>query len=88
MTQTILAEKLSLYDLEKQFGLQRVESSQLFPEWQTDLPTLTEHEQEQLDRVKANYFHLSSRPMLEETVKMVVVAPLLDLAGFIKHLFS
>lgn len=82
MTQTILAEKLTLYDLQKQFGLQRVENSQLFSEWQTDLPQLTEREQAQLDRVKANYLHLSTRPMLEETVKMVVVAPLLDLAGF------
>jgi hypothetical protein len=82
MAQTLLAEKVTLYDLKKYFGLQRVTDAKFFPEWQTVLPELAPSAKEQLDRVKANFLHLSQRPMLEEMVKMVVVSPLLDLAGF------
>lgn len=82
MAQTLLAEKVTLYDLKQYFGLQRVTDAKFFPEWQTVLPELAPSEKEQLDRVKANFLHLSQRPMLEEMVKMVVVSPLLDLAGF------
>ncbi|MFM7427213.1 MAG: hypothetical protein ACKO7W_19810 [Elainella sp.] len=82
MSQSLIAEKVTLYDLKQRFGLQRVTEADFFPEWQTNLPQLTALETAQLDRVKANFLHLSQRPMLEEMVKMVVVSPLLDLAGF------
>ncbi len=38
-------------------------------------------EQERLDRVEAAYANLERRSLLENTVKLAVVAPLLDLAG-------
>ncbi|MEB3338913.1 MAG: restriction endonuclease subunit R [Leptolyngbyaceae bacterium] len=82
MVQTIPAEKLTLYELEKTFHLQRVQDTQFFPEWQSHLPKLTAVEKQQLDRAKAHYLYLATRPMLEEMVKMVVISPLLDLAGF------
>lgn len=79
---TISAEKVTLYDLEKLVGLKRVQEPTFFLEWQTDLPSLSNLEKQRLDRAKQQYLHLSTRPMLEEMVKMVVVSPLLDLAGF------
>lgn len=82
MVQTIAADKLTLYDLEQQFGVQYVPDAQFFPEWQSDLPILTPQEQQRLERVQATYANLSRRSMLENTVKMAIVAPLLDLAGF------
>ena len=82
MVQTISAEQLTLYQLEKKFALQQVENEDFFPEWQGILPELTEVDKEQLERVKSNFLYLSNRSLLEEMVKMVVVSPLLDLAGF------
>jgi hypothetical protein len=82
MVQTVAADQLTLYDLEQKFKLQRVYDRQFFPEWQPLATDLTIAEQAQLDRVKQHYIHLATRPMLAGMVKMVVVAPLLDLAGF------
>jgi hypothetical protein len=53
-----------------------------FPEWLNDLPELTQSEQQALDRVKRNYRYLLDYPVMESVVKMVVLSPLLDLAGF------
>jgi predicted type IV restriction endonuclease len=82
MAQTIPAEKVTLYDLEKQFGLQFLEDPQFFEEWQVSLPSLTDEEKRRLERVKASYENLARRSVLENTVKMAIVSPLLDLAGF------
>ena len=82
MAQTISVEQITLYDLQQRFRLQQVENSQVFPEWHQNLPTLTTEEQQRLERVKAIYANLASRSILENTVKMAIVSPLLDLAGF------
>jgi hypothetical protein len=82
MVQTVAAEQLTLYDLERKFSLQRTYESAFFSEWQGPLPTLTALEQERLARVRQHYRHLGTKPVLEGMVKMVVVSPLLDLAGF------
>ena len=83
MVQTIPAREITLQQLAEKFGLQLVEDRQLFREWQDDLPEITEAEKQRLDRVKASYFNLmQDPPLLENTVKMVVLSPLLDLAGF------
>lgn len=88
MVQTIQATNISLYDLKMKFGLQQVDDEQFFREWVDDLPQLTDLEKQQLDRVKASYFNLLERPMLETTVKMVVLSPLLDMANFYLSPFS
>lgn len=80
MVQTLPIEQLTLYNLDRQFGLQEVNGS-FFPEWQGELPTLSAAEQERLARVEAAYANLERRSLLENTVKLAVVAPLLDLAG-------
>jgi len=80
--QTIAIEKVTLYDLEQTFNLHPVEDPTFFQEWQTDLPKLTPPERERLLRVQAAYANLERRSLLENTVKLAIVAPLLDLAGF------
>ncbi|MBE9137768.1 restriction endonuclease subunit R [Nodosilinea sp. LEGE 07088] len=81
MVQTLPIEQLTLYDLEQQFGLQEVAAGSFFSEWQGDLPELSSAERERLARVEAAYANLERRSLLENTVKLAVVAPLLDLAG-------
>lgn len=81
MVQTIAADKVTLYDLERRFQLQRCEDPSFFQEWQVDLPALTEAEQQRLQRVQATVANLERRSVLENTVKLAVVAPLLDLSG-------
>lgn len=88
MVQIIAATNINLYDLKTKFGLQRVDDDQFFREWMDNLPQLTDLEKQQLDRVKASYFNLVERPMLETTVKMVVLSPLLDMANFYLSPFS
>ncbi len=83
MVQTLPAREITLHELREKFGLQLVEDEQFFREWQDDLPEITEAEKQRLDRVKASYSNLlEDPPLLENTVKMVVLSPLLDLASF------
>lgn len=83
MAQTIAATEVTLRQLRQAFGLELAQDEHFFPEWSTaDLP-LNEAERHLLDRVKGNFMELmDDPPMLENSVKMVVLAPLLDLAGF------
>ncbi|OCR02114.1 restriction endonuclease subunit R [Oscillatoriales cyanobacterium USR001] len=87
MVETIQAKNVILYDLEAKFGLKRADDEQFFREWQDNLPELTEKEKDALDEIKTDYFHLSKYPMLEALVKMVVLGPLLKLAGFYRPPF-
>lgn len=83
MVETIQARTITLSDLEDKFNLQFIEEQQFFRDWGDDLPQITEFEQQFLDQVKASYFNLIKYPpLLENTVKMVVLSPLLHLAGF------
>ncbi|MGB3512945.1 MAG: type I restriction endonuclease [Microcoleaceae cyanobacterium] len=83
MVQTIPARNITLYELETNFNLQLVEDKQFFREWQDNLPEITDSEKQHLDRVKTSYSNLRKYPpFLENTVKMVILSPLLDLAGF------
>jgi hypothetical protein len=89
MVTVIQAQNLNIIDLKKKFGLQLADSDQFFTEWFDNLPEITESEKQALDRVKVNYFSLvDRRPILEELVKLVVLAPLLDLAGFYRLPFD
>ncbi len=81
MIQTIAAEKVTLYDLERGFSLQQTEDPSFFPEWQGDLPELIEPERQRLARVRDVVANLERRSVRENTVKLAVVAPLLDLSG-------
>lgn len=73
----------TLSGIEDQFGLRQVlNNPEFFSEWQHSLPELTDLEKRDLDRIKTEFLYLSTYPMLEDLVKMVVLSPLLSLAGF------
>ena len=82
MTQTIAARKIKLHDLKTKFGLELVQDETFFPEWLENLSTVSASEQAALDRIKRNYLYLLEYPVMESIVKMVVLSPLLDIAGF------
>ena len=83
MVQTIPATEVTLRELKQAFGLKKTQNSNFFWEWLDENSPLSEVEKHGLDRVKANFLELmEDPPMLENSVKMVVLAPLLDLAGF------
>lgn len=82
MVQTIQAADVTLEDLEAKFGLKLVRDAQFFPEWMGK-EQITDAERTTLDRVQTNFLTLLKRPpILENSVKMVSLSPLLDLAGF------
>lgn len=78
----LIAEKITLDDLQRHFGLDDRPDPAAFLEWQQDLPILTDDDRSRLDKAQAHYAHLSKRPILEAMVKMVILSPLLELAGF------
>ncbi|MEH2271670.1 MAG: type I restriction endonuclease [Nostoc sp.] len=83
MIQVIQAHNVSLADLEARFGLQQTESEDFFTEWLDTLPEITDLEKQDLDRIKLHFIRLVKHPSLsEETVKLVVLSPLLNLTGF------
>lgn len=82
MVQSIPARKVKLSDLREQFGLQWVEAETFFQEWLGDFPALTAEQRKTLDQVKASYRYLLEYPIMESIVKMVVLSPLLNIAGF------
>jgi predicted type IV restriction endonuclease len=83
MAQAIQANELTLSEVEDQFNLRQVfNDPTFFPEWQDSLSSLNELEIHALDRVKTEFLYLNKYPMLEDLVKMVVLSPLLSMAGF------
>ncbi len=62
--------------------MRRVESDGFFEEWLGDLPELTARERDRLDQVRRHYLYLLEYPVIEGVVKMVILSPLLELAGF------
>jgi hypothetical protein len=73
----------SLAEAETRFGLTHHEDPSFFPEWVSDLPDLTPTEQQRLDLIKQRYlYHRQYGYLLEGAVNFIVIAPLLELAGF------
>ena len=80
---TLTAREISITDLESQFNLQYTDDLTFFSEWQENLPLLSDAERERCDRIKTSFSYLLRYPpLLENTVKMVVLSGLLDMAGF------
>ena len=73
----------TLAEANRRFGLMRSEDESLFPEWQTDLPELSGEERSALDVLRRQYLYQRSEgQLLEGTVTLLVVSPLLNIAGF------
>jgi hypothetical protein len=84
MMQTAVTKAIkTLNELEARFGLQRAESDRFFPEWAEELPPLADSEKAALDRIKTRYlYHSQMGAVAEGAVNLIVVSPLLELAGF------
>jgi predicted type IV restriction endonuclease len=80
VSQSIAAKDITLGELKQNFGIRQVQNSTFELK---ELDPLNDQDRRLLDRVKSNFLELMDEPpILENTVKLVVIAPLLDLAGF------
>ncbi|MFO5438460.1 MAG: type I restriction endonuclease subunit R [Dolichospermum sp.] len=74
----------SLSDLQTRCNLHQAEDENFFNEWLTDLPQLNPQEQSGITRIKRRYdYHRVDSLLLEGTINLLVVSPLLELAGFL-----
>jgi hypothetical protein len=74
----------SLSDLQTRCNLYQAEDENFFNEWLTDLPELNPQEQTGITRIKQRYdYHRVDGLLLEGTINLLVVSPLLELAGFL-----
>ena len=88
MPQTLQAREVNLDQLQEDFGLVHLRDRKLFTEGSIELPSLTVAEMELLDEVNDEFSYLSAKDALEPIVKMVVLAPLLRIAGFFRPPFK
>jgi hypothetical protein len=83
MVQTIQAKNVTLEELQTLFGLQFVRDEAFFREWQDELPEITDFQKQQLNQIKAGYFNMRSHPpLLEKTISLSIVSPLLFTGEF------
>jgi hypothetical protein len=69
--------------VQEKLGIRLSSDRQFFTEWMTAQPPLTPEVQARLDQVRENYlYQISDGILLEETIKMVILSPLMELAGF------
>ena len=88
MVQIIPAQDINLRYLIDNVGLEYVRDAAFFPEWQNELPELTDLDRQLLDRVRDGFFNLMERPpLLEDVVRMAVVDPILFIGGFFLYPF-
>ncbi len=73
----------SLADAETRLNLRRNDQPTFFPEWQSPLPALTPSEITDLAQLHRRLlYHRADGELLEGAVVLLVVSPLLELAGF------
>lgn len=84
MSLTAITEVITtLTEAEQRFNLKRTEDRGFFPEWQTELSSLTETEKIALNQLRKRYlYQRSQRHLLEGTVMLLLASPLLAIAGF------
>jgi hypothetical protein len=84
MIQTAITKRITtISEAERQFNLVRTADINFFPEWRENLADLTDQEKTVLDRIKSRYrYHRANGHLAEGLVNLVVLSPLLELAGF------
>ena len=82
MVQVQQANQLTLREVEGKFGLRYVRNPAFFPEWRTTTADLSEYERKILDQAQSSFVYLNKDVMQEALVKMIVVSPMLLVAGF------
>ncbi len=80
MSRTLSLDQLTLRHLKEEFQLQVSSDADFFLEWQRDLPVLSPFEHQRLDRIYATYLNHNQDSMMEESLKILILSPLMDLA--------
>jgi hypothetical protein len=89
MTVGILNTIKTLRDLQDRGNLQQTQNDRFFPEWQENLPPLSVQAAAGVDRIKQRYdYHRVDGLLLEGTINVIVVSPLLEVAGFLDPPFQ
>ena len=84
-----ISEETSLEGLERDFQLQRNDDHDFFGEWRQDLVNLSQGDRDALTRITEFYKNISRKSVVSENiVKMAILSPLLDLAGFYSSQFA
>ncbi len=85
-----IAENITnLAQVEDKFNLTQADSDEFFSEWFEGLLEITDQEKETSDRVKTRYhYHRKGGPLAEGAVNLMVLSPLLELAGFYDYPFT
>ena len=72
----------TIADAERKFGLSRSESRDFFTEWYDQLPEINSSDRVNLEILWRRYiYHRSGGHLLESTVMLLLVSPLLTIAG-------
>jgi Type I restriction enzyme R protein N terminus (HSDR_N) len=73
----------TIAEAEQRLSLARTEDEAFFPEWQVDLPALSVDDGLALGNVRRRYLYQRTEgQLLEGTVMLLLVSPLLTVAGF------
>ena len=89
MTIAVTENIRSLHDVETKLGLRRSQDPDFFKEWQGEFTELVDIEKSTLDRIKQSYlYHVNEGFLSEGSVNLLIVSPLLFLAGFLEFPFS
>lgn len=87
MIKVLQANRLTLRDVKNKFNLQLETNLDFFTEWQQPEISFSEYEQKILDQAQSNFLYLIEYPVQEALVKMVVISPMLLVAGFYEKPF-
>ena len=89
-----IAEDLkTLSQIQQKLGIRLSEDADFFTEWLEESDSIDdpieENDRLRLDQVRRNYLYQSEDgPLLEETIKLVILSPILELAGFYQALYK
>jgi Type I restriction enzyme R protein N terminus (HSDR_N) len=80
---TITETIKTLGQIEEKSGIRLSDDRTFFLEWLNLPATLSNSDRDRLDRIRQNYLYQSTDGiLLKETIKLVLLSPLLELAGF------
>jgi hypothetical protein len=80
---TITESIKTLGQIEEKLGIRLSDDPNFFLEWLNLPATLSNSDRDRLDRIRQNYLYQSTDGiLLAETIKLVLLSPLLELAGF------
>ena len=82
MVTVLQPSKITHDELVEHFRVQHVQDdASFFPEWETDLPEISEYERVSLDKIRSGYSNLVNHPsFFEKSVQISILGPILFLA--------